>query len=91
MTLVNSIKQRTAGFISSDALTRVIEQYIKTHLTFSDLSEKWTGTEIPLYYLRLFLDGREFDAYTCNPIQAQIIPSFWKVAYPDLMTKIMRL
>ncbi len=88
--LVKGIQQRTASLISSNTLKRVLAQYIKTHIR-SFLSEKWTGEEVPHYYLRLFLNGKEMDAFTCNYIQVNIITAFWENKHSELSTKSFRV
>lgn len=92
ISLIEAIRQREAKQISGEALKTILDHYIKTHSPNADLSpDKWTGDDVPLYYIRFLLNGEELEAYTANIIQVYLISAMWQTITPEGEVRVMKL
>lgn len=89
--LYEGIRQRERGEISADYLEKIITTYISTHAEDVSRPEKWTGADVPLYYINIYLNGKIFEAYTCNIIQSHIIAAYWLGTHPEAHVSLISL
>ena len=88
-----AIFKHEQGIISNYELKAFVEDYIKTHSDGRDNQNPWTGEDVPLYHVQLFLNGErvEHENYTCNEIQSWILEAFWLKRHAECSVEITRI
>ncbi len=61
LALVRGIAKNSRGELSDESLRILTETYIAAHLRSEDVSDQWTGDDVPLLYLTLRLNGERLD------------------------------
>ena len=74
--------------LDETALKILTERFISAHLLSKGVSLPWTGDEVPLFHLTLWIDGNLVDNLICNQIQSWIIRQFWFRKYSKMEIKI---
>ncbi len=75
--LVNGIGKHSKSELDDAELKAITERFVSAHLLSNGISLPWTGTEVPLFHLTLWIEGQPIDNQTCNLIQSWIIRQFW--------------
>jgi hypothetical protein len=91
LALVRGIAKNSHGELSDESLRILTETYIAAHLRSKDVSDQWTGGDVPLFHLTLKADGKWLKNETCNQIQAWIIREHWLRQTPEAEISVMNL
>jgi hypothetical protein len=91
LALVRGIAKNSHGELSDESLRILTETYIAAHLRSEDVSDQWTGGDVPLLYLTLRLNGERLESVTCNQIQSWVIREHWLRQTPEAEIDIMNL
>jgi hypothetical protein len=83
LALVRGIAKNSHGELSDESLRILTETYIAAHLRSEDVSDQWTGDDVPLLYLTLRLNGERLESVTCNKIQSWIVREYWLRQSPE--------
>jgi hypothetical protein len=89
--LVAAIDKHSKGELPNAALERLTMRFIAAHLRSDDISDAWTGKEVPSFYLTVKISGERADNLTCNRIQSWIIREFWLRQSPEAEISVMNL
>jgi hypothetical protein len=77
LALVRGIAKNSRGELSDESLKTLTETFIAAHLRSEDVSDQWTGDDVPLFHLTVKRGGERLENVTCNQIQSWILREFW--------------
>ncbi len=77
LALVRGIAKNSRGELSDESLKTLTETFIAAHLRSEDVSDQWTGDDVPLFHLTVKKGGERLENITCNQIQSWILREFW--------------
>ncbi len=66
-------------------------RFINAHLRSNDISEAWTGDDVPLFQLTIKINGERAENLACNRIQSWIIRELWLRKSPKAEIDTMNL
>ncbi len=89
--LVAGVGQHSRGKLTGAQLKTLGDRYINAHLRSDDISDAWTGKDVPLFHLTLRRNGERVDNITCNQIQSWILREFWLRQSPETEISVMNL
>ncbi len=89
--LVAGVGKHSRDKLTDAQLKTLGDRYINAHLRSEDVSDRWTGDDVPLFYLTLRLNGERAENLTCNEIQSWIIREYWLRQSPEAQIDIMNL
>jgi 5S rRNA maturation endonuclease (ribonuclease M5) len=86
--LLAGITQHSQGRLDDTILRSLIEKFMSAHLLSNNVSLPWTGNEVELFHLTLWVEGRLVDNLTCNRFQSWIISQLWIRSYASQKIEI---
>ncbi len=89
--LVAGVGKHSRDKLTDAQLKALGDRYINAHLRSEDVSDQWTGDDVPLFYLTLKIKGERAENLTCNEIQSWIIREFWLRKSPEAEFDTMNL
>jgi hypothetical protein len=89
--LVAAIDKHSRGELPNVALERLTTRFINAHLRSEDVSDQWTGNDVPLFQLTLKINGERAENLTCNRIQSWIIRELWLRKSPEAEIGLINL
>jgi hypothetical protein len=89
--LFNGVSKHSKGKLTDAQLKVLADRYINAHLRVNDISDAWTGKEVPLFYPTVKISGERVEGVTCNRIQSWILREFWLRQSPETEIDIMEL
>lgn len=63
-------------------LNEAVGDYCNTHWLYRQTGPEWKN-DVPLYWMRLLLNGETVENTTCNEIQAHLIRAYWESCTPE--------
>jgi hypothetical protein len=89
--LVVGVGKHSKGKLTSAQLKAFTDRYINAHLRSKDVSDQWTGGDVPLFHLTVKRNGERLENITCNQIQSWILREFWLRQTPEAEISVMNL
>ena len=79
-----------ADELDRDDLNGAVADYCNTHWLYRQTGRQWLE-DVPLFFMRLLINGETHENTTCNEIQVHLIRAYWESLHPEAHVKWRRI